>query len=704
MSSILLKNGLSIDPDIQHGQLISLGAVRLGQAPLRNPGKRFLPWFDSFQGHVFDRFLFNSVSSEGSSTIIALTALSNESYPFQEKRDTSGDLCFRTTDWDAAPVGIQIKIVISPVETMIGGHALTGFKYHYEGQSPDIKIHRFLDRQTWEVGGTTENLTIVCRSWLTHPKVTLDRQAAYSTAGFEHEIGCMPGNLWARWTLLPSFDLQSSSKGVLAAWFDEVSLIRTVIDKLPGDDALRCQDLHLFEEANSFRTNPKTVVFSPEPLDGIDLLNFWTELYDIERDKARAQFGITGREHPQITTVHAKWLEIDFATTYKDTVEFASELGMDNVMIDPIWQSGQTMLDAVKKLVPPDELENSVLKKLFHTNNCAIMDWEVDEIRGGKEGLKKLCDFAAEKKINIISWLATHMTPTSQWRDARYNQNLGRGRFGVFAAKESGLHPDTGYPGDCWALNLNTPVTGFLIDKIKTLCRETGLKGFLWDSFSNLGWWQLDYSNGTLRPQFAEMARLYAELANEGLYLMPEALCSFSAHSCLGLFGLNPYAGEAIGYSYELCTHLPAREHPDKPGHYYHLDYYMLKGQEPIDLLFQCVANKRLPNMEVQKVPGDERSPEAASEFKELFAIYKRVRQHMLKRTVLKNEQGVLWSNRAGEGPRHFFSFKDQTNPFNQALTCLNSSGHVAVGANCLKNRVYLVHESHPEGDHSMNP
>lgn len=687
MSKITLDNGIVITPEIKNGFLHSIGNIRHGQIPLRNTAKRFLPWFDSFNGHLFDKFQFNGITPRQNGFEISLTAQSDESYPFQEKRDTSADLCFRTGDWDAPPLTAEIKIVIFPVETKIGDHVLTGFKYHYEGDSQEAKIHRFLDRQTWELGGTTENLAVICRSWLTAPKVVLNKTSAYSTAGFEHEIGCMPGNLWARWTLLPAFDLQQSNQGILAAWFDAVSLIRTVIDKIPGDDSLRCQDLHLFEQTNSFRTNPKTVVFSPDQLDEIDLVNFWTELYDIERDKARAQFDIKGHEFPESTLVHVKWLEIDFATTYLDTVTLASDLGMDNVMIDPIWQSGQTMLDAVEKLVPPAELEQSVLKKLFRTNNCAIMDWEVDEIRGGKDGLKKLCDFAAQKNINILSWVATHMTPTSQWRDLRYNHGLGHGKFGVFAAKESGLHPDTGYAGDCWALNLNTGITDYLIEKITTLCKETGLKGFLWDSFSNLGWWHVDYSDGTMRPQFTQMARLYAALANQGLYLMPEALTSFSAHSCLGMFGTNPYAGDQLGYSYELCTHLPAREHPDKPGHYYHLEYYMFTGEEPVDLLFHCVANKRLPNMELQKVPVAERKPEVAAAFKELFTSYRSIREHMDKRTILKDNKGVLWTNADGS-MKYLFSFQDQS--FERELTDI-SSGKKVSGSLCAKNRIYRL-------------
>lgn len=247
----------------------------------------------------------------------------------------------------------------------------------------------------------------------------------------------------------------------------------------------------------------------------------------------------------------------------------------------------------------------------------------------------------------------------SQWRHGNTNKGLGQGKFGVFAARESGCHPDTGYPGDCWSLNLNTPVKDHLIRRVLEIAKATGLKGFLWDSFSNLGWWQLDYSNGTMKPQFTEMADVYTKLANAGLYLMPEAITTFSSHSCLGLYGDDPYRGEDLGYSYDTAIHSPHTPDTKQPW-----DSDILRGKQPIDFLFRCLAHKRAPNLSLSFVPKAERNAGAIVELRALFSAYKQVRHLMHKRTILKNNLGVLWESLNGQ-ERVLFTFTPQQNPGN---------------------------------------
>ncbi len=636
---------IRIEPQVENDCLISLGSVLAKELPLRASAARFLPWFDSFQGDVFPSFRFNGITKLGSRTTIELAARASMDYPFREKRDSSGDPCLRDVSWDAPAPQATIRVCFEPAEDVIDGHRFIGFKYWFEGDSPAVKIHRFLDRQTWELGGSTDGVSLILRNWLTPPRVALNPETAYSTAGFEHVIGCMPGNLWARWSLLPSFDLQCSRQGVLLAYFDRVSLIRTVIEKSPNERSLRCLDMHLFESTNTFTTNPKTVLYSADKLDPVDLLNLWTCVHDRERDKARQQFGMKPEQPAQLSLCHNVWLNIHFDTTYNDVIDLASEVDADNVMIDPIWESGQTVNDETAALKPLENLghASSVLAKVFPSNQCAVMDWEVDCMRGGEKALKQVCDYAAGKGINILSWIATHMAPYSRWRHNISNKGMGVGAFGVFATRESGCHPDTGYAGDCWALNLLTPMKDYVTQRVMDICAKTGLKGFLWDSFSNLGWWQLSYADGTCRPQFAEMASMYAAFANAGLYLMPEAITTFSSHSCLGLHGGDMYTGDDMGYSYDTAIHCPIN-----PATQQAVDCDILRGKLPIDTLFRYLSHRRAPNLSMSLVPKEERCPKAIAQIREIFTAYRKVRNLMHKRTILKDGQGVLWDSADG--------------------------------------------------------
>ncbi|MEY2906727.1 MAG: hypothetical protein RLZZ408_1198, partial [Verrucomicrobiota bacterium] len=96
---------------IEGGCLRSIGEVTVSGTALRNPLARFLPWFDSYEGEVFDRFELKGIEQGGEETRIRLLAVSNEDYPFRERRDCSGDLCFRNRSFDEPPVAVELAIV-----------------------------------------------------------------------------------------------------------------------------------------------------------------------------------------------------------------------------------------------------------------------------------------------------------------------------------------------------------------------------------------------------------------------------------------------------------------------------------------------------------------------------------------------------------------------------------------------------------------
>jgi hypothetical protein len=315
---------------------------------------------------------------------------------------------------------------------------------------------------------------------------------------------------------------------------------------------------------------------------------------------------------------------------------------------------------------------------------CSIIDWSVNETWGGEAGLKRLCDRARAKGVKILSWMSTHASPNSYLGDGNHpvTKELARGAGGVFAGKESGRHPDTGYPASCWTFNLNTPVMEWLRDRLIGVCERTGLAGYLWDSFSNLGWWQLDYSQGDMRPQFDRMGQLYAALAKAGLYIKPEALVSFSNHSCCGLHGGNIYAGDLLGYSYNTVIALWFN---DGEGHDANYDNRILRGQAPVDMLFQCIAHKRIPALNLHLVPRAEWHAPSVAAIKTVLALYKAQRHRMIRRTVLKDGLGVRWD---GGDQSVLFAFKAAPAP---AGTRDVASGEAVTTLS--PNQAYLLEE-----------
>ncbi len=657
MSNTTIRVGdTTIVPQIVDGYLRSIGEVKIGATALRNPRTRFLPWFDAFEGDTFRSFRFLGIDRDGDRTILRTRAVSDPDQLFRERRDSSGDLCFRAASWDDAPIEADFRVVFAPANATIDGRSFTGFKYHFEYAHDSLAIHRIVDRQTWEVGGNLDDVTICLRNWLTPPRMKIGRETTYSTVGLDQWAALLPGNLWARWTLLPSFDLQYGKSGVTLGWFDQVSLIRTVVESNAGEDALRCLDLHCFEQSKTVATNPKTILWCDDHLDDVESLNLWTRVYDLEQAKSCEQLGINQPEPAAICFGKNIWRGMNFDSSYEDVVEMASDFGADIVFIDSIWEHQQAFKDALDAMLPPEKRKGTVLEKFrYQPNMCITLDFEVTETMGGEKGLKDLVDRAAKKGVKIISWMAAHYSPNSILGE---DPAMNHGAFGIYAGRESGRHPDTGAPAACWTANLNnTALFEKLRKQVLGVCERTGLAGYLWDSVSNMGWWQIDYPLGTMRPQFDRMAQLYADLVNSGRYIYPESITMFTNFSCCGMHGGNVYAGDNLGFSYKTCI---ALNHPSAKAQaegWEPVANKLFMGEEPFETLFRCYSHLRIPMLDVWEV-RDKVDPAAAKRIKELFSVYRKIRGAMKKRTVVKNDAGVMWEGSQGE--THFFSYNSQ--------------------------------------------
>ncbi len=654
---------VEIIPAIEGGELKSLGAVRMHGKDVRNAANRFLPWFDTYEGQIFRTFRHVETVVEDDATRIVTKAVGDPDYPFIERRDSSGDICLRPAAWDEAPVESELRIGFRPAAAEIDGHAFHGFTYWFEYANPAAPIHRLMDRQTWEIGGRLDGVSLACRNLFDVPYKRLSRDAGFSTVGLDKAINVLPGNLWARWSLLPAFDMQTSPAGTLVAWFDRVSCIRSALQTNPGEDWLRVVDLHYFEQSGDVRTNPKTVLFCPDALSEVDAVNLWTRLYDQEYDKARAQFGFEDREITPVVVGKNVWRGIDFDTTYEDALELAAELGADAIFIDPLWQHGEDFDRMLKQLVPEERRAGTVLEKLCYQNTCCTFDLEVSTSAGGEAGLKRLCDRARAKGVSVLAWFAAHMTPRSVRIDRHDKEAQKR-----IATKESGRHPDTGYAGECWTLNLNDEFRDWVFDQVRGVCERTGLQGYLWDSFSNLGWWQVDYGDGSMRPQFDHMGRLYAKLVNAGVWLTPEGVVSFTRTSCCGLHGGDTYGGEALPYAYAMNASAGYRDPATRKQVNPLTDLFT--RPDAFGYAFRRFAHKWIFRIAIQSLPLREAwHPEAVQKFKDLIAVYKRYRHLMEKRTVLPGDQGVLWEAEADEVLLFAFQPHERAGTWRDALT-----------------------------------
>ncbi len=654
MNHTLPIQDTTITPRISDGFLQSIGSVTVNDVPLRSDATRFLPWFDTFEQGVFNRFRLDDITTDGDTQVLLTTAIGDSDYPFRERRDSSGDICFRDTGWDDPPLESALRICFKPAAETIDGREFTGFRYWFEYDNPDLPIHRLLDRQTWELGGSLDGVTSVCRNWLTPPRMELGRDVTWSTVGLDDWASLLPGNMWGRWSLLPGFDLQYSDRGVFVAHFDRLSLIRSALETRAGEDQLRCLDFHWFELSGQVKTNPKTALFCPGKLDHVDAINLWTHLQDREAAMVREQFGAPEEEPPAVFFGDNQWTDYHFDHSYEAVVETASEFGGDCVFIDSVWQGENVTTEWCDEQSKADP--DLTIHKFNFINMCCVMEWEVANEKGGEAGLKALCDRAAEKGVKVITWIAAANSPRSELF-MKLKSDDGTYEHG-YAAFSSGRHDWTSYPNSYTPLNMAHPkVWENWMDKIVGVCERTGLAGALWDSYCNMGWWQVDYAGGTMRPNAEEIARGYFEMSKRGLYVVPEALVTFSNHSAVGFHGGNRYADDqlAFGYNSNESMHWTEDDDPKKRWCQMHR---MIRGEIGPELLFRCFAHKRSPSFNFHKIPRDQWDPDAVAAMKECIAMYQQHKHLMQTRTVLKDDAGVLWTNDAGDAI--FWCHRDQ--------------------------------------------
>lgn len=685
-TSKLVAGQATLELDIEGDALRSLGAVRVNDTPLRNPANRFLPWFDTFSGHVFNRFRMRDVQTTADGFTIQTVARAECDYPFREQRDVANDLVFRNRSWDASPREAGLDIQVRAADLEVGGIAFNGFTYWYEYRGDDdLPVHRLLDRQTWELGGGLTDTTLLLRHNEAPPVNRIGRDDTFTTSPAYDDIGgagysidghpVYHGGMWPRWVLLPGFDMQYGGDGVLVHYFDRVSLIRSLIESSAGEDWIRYHDLHLFEAGTHVSTNPRTVLYAAATLDEIDAVNLWTRFRDREAEKARSQFKIGFEPAPRVYMHDFQWTGYRWDSSYDATVELAAEFGIDIIAIDGFLENGIALREKTEQLLEQTGESDPVFDKFFHQSMCCNFDYEVADAFGGAEALTALCARAAANGVGLTPWCSLHLSPRSVLCEGATNAR-------TLAVKENGRHADSGNPDHCCPVCLSSEVGRRALRRIPELLRENDLSGIAIDTFASKAWWQIDVANGSFRPQFDQVAGFYANLVNNGLLALPESYVTFSNHSCAKLMlDYDDYYRDPLHVAFGYNSYLTGKETPQP------FDHAFLRGEQPLDALFRHFAHRHMPRFTFQNVPRREWRDDRVAELKELIRTYKTVRDRMQHRTVLKERPVVEWSN-SEDAVRVWFVLEacKADKPARDAAT-----GTTVTDGVLRRNRVYFV-------------
>lgn len=431
-------------------------------------------------------------------------------------RDHSFDPIHDLGDWTrpnrVAPA--KLELVLKPAQDQFNGVSFGGFSYHYE-YSGETPLFFLLDKASWELDGDVTGATAYSQSSCSSPVATFEADTTWTTEGviFFDEAATkqnpvMTHNL-PRFASHGSFDFQFKDNRTLIGVFNQVDLIRSTLARDAGMAELKCFDKHIFDSANSVSTTPKKVLLNTDAKSATDQQNLWTWIFDEVHGRARAEFGL--REEPLDPRLsHNYWNSFDVETYRKDLIPAAANIGAHQIFVDNLNESDLTEPGATG-------------------NMCCGQEYKLAEALGGNEGVRRFVETCRENNIEPYSW-----TNNDQSYSSPLNRDHNK-RHWFVKMEDARLKYGGAYTNEFAILDFRQDAPRqYWVDSLKDIKKKSGLSGYLFDSFYNLGFMPVSYSGMKPTTQWRELLAAFKELQDADIHFMIESLGPFGQiqHGC----------------------------------------------------------------------------------------------------------------------------------------------------------------------------
>lgn len=634
------------------GDALGLGAVRAGKVPLRNGAIPLRPWLWSVQGVDYTRFqVLGLQASEGGGVAVETVA---HGIPRHEEAygDESNDRLFRLSASDA-PVEDRLTWLLRPETLELDGLTYQGFSYAWTFASQTQKLHRLISVATWEIGGAATGNTILSQGQVTPPVYTAERDTHFTSACLKavRDFGKPQGMSfqWTpRWGLHQCFDFLASDAGTLLGYWPDKADVRSFVLKNPGEDVFFFADAMHWRAISQVETPRKCILFAPAGKGGLPehaQRNRWLDAHEYCAESARSHFGIRrSRPLPERTLpyhqrlekdgrflmqVGEKWVPSqDWLTTMADDYfpRLAAQ-GVKRVIPEPISESDPTQRGSDCKL------RNGIHGDFIVGSCCCTHRYRPAEFWGGMRAWKYFYDKAHAHGMEAGIWISGHMA----WNSPAIREHPDWALRGFNTLPQIG-----GYPNfEAASLNLNSGVRAWILDDLRRWKEEGGLDYVWFDSLGNLTLQPVDYSREMETNAFA-VGEFMAELQNMGIpNIAVEGVSPFGLAGT-GIFdadlktmgGAQGFAGQNCWEWFEGNEDMLYLSQPRPAIHNGRTEENARRR------LFRCLANRCVPEMSRYVNPLGE----GAAWFKQSIATYLAVEPDLVKRRLLPDRQGVLWT------------------------------------------------------------
>lgn len=550
-----------------------------------------------------------------------------QSLPVKLMRDHSFDPIHDTQDWDRTPeAGTgNLDLVLTPAEDTFNGRRFKGFAYRYEYRSDTVPLFYLMDRGSWELDGEIAGATVVSQSSCSAPVVAIEPETNWTTEGvifFGDDASknnpVMTHNL-PRWASHQAFDFQFKGDRTLLGVFARVGLIRTLLQREPGKSELKTFDKHIFDQALEVTTVSKAILLNAEAKTVTDQKNLWTWAIQEIHDRARAEFGLS--EEPVVPRLSQNyWHSFTVDSYRKDLLPAAKAIGAQGLFIDNMNRNAAT--------------EGSPHKN-WSWNMCCGHEYEINDKNGGPQMLKRFIEDCDAAGIFVYSW-----TNNDQALSSPLNRNeRAQGDNWYVLLEDTRQKYGGAYMGcmSVWSFRHEGARRNW-IDSLKKNKEAAGLRGYLFDSFYNLGFMPIDYANLQPRTMWRELVQSFKELQDEGVHFLIESFGPFGLvqHGCPRSYNVeNLFACYKVGLGTGYTTVPSGQEvHPAKADDAGRLYYVLGHMTDPSLRLF--VDKKRIDTIWTDA-------------HKQALADYNRNHSFMQRRYLQEDDLSVLWHDREGK-------------------------------------------------------
>jgi hypothetical protein len=615
-------------------RFIGLGKIWIGETLVRSGRLPLFPYTQTFTGLEIAKLQLLSVDETADEIRIKLGA---DFRPLQVQlmRDHSFDPIHDLSDWDNdTPAGNgKIDLVLRKANDSFNGIQFGGFSYHYEYESQDVTLFYLFDRASWELDGDINGATVVSQSSCSDPLVTFAPDTVWTTEGViywapELYNKNMTHNL-PRWASHQAFDFQYKDSRVLMGVFNHVDLIRTTLARNAGKAELKTFDKHIFDQATTYKTSPKMILLNTAQKSDTAIRNVWTWVIDEVHDRARGEFGM--KEVPTIPRLsHNYWVKFTIDTYFRDLLPAAINLGFKELFIDNLNKSDMT----------------ASIGAANEGNMCSGREYETAPELGGPEKLKIFIDRCKQHGIRAFSWTnndQSRMSPL-QFNPIEYTDDAWFVRMEDTRIRYGGAYTD----GFAILDFKREGPRNYWVDCLKKINQESGLNGYLFDSFYNLGFMPVNYQNGKCTTQWREICQAFKELQDGGVEFLIESFGPWGQpqHGCPRSYSIDRcWVVYKVGLGNDYTTIPTGKTYEDPRANDAAALFYAMAHKTAVGApLFK--DGKRL-----DEVWGDAH--------RKALADYHAVMNNMKLRYLQEDGLGILWHDKDGKTST-FWNFADR--------------------------------------------